>query len=294
MKRLIALFCFFFFLNGLLFASDIELHRNYLVTHPYVTLSDITGEKAANNKPILHFEAGKHILRIKGQKLQKILQKHGCNVKPNHFAYIQFTQKSPIDTTKIKNAIKALYKKHYKAITIKAITITPRAYTTELPQSYSVGFSKKAYLKRDAICFIKTPQNKKLFFSYEVDATLPVIFTRQLIQKGEPLTKLNTEKKSIMLQNFRAMPLQELPPGKYEAKHRLKANRALTQRDVKALYLIKRGSEVTVTLKNDGIVITFSAKAVQNGHLGDKIKVQKSNNKRLYVRVTGKNKAEVE
>ena len=293
MKQLIAFFSLFF-LTSMLYGSEVELHRSYLVAHPYVTLSDITHKKAANNKPILHFEAGKHILRIKGQELQKILQKYGYKVKPNHFAYIQFTQKSPIDTTKIKNAIKALYKEHYKNITIKAITITPRAYTTELPQSYSIGFTRKSYLKRDAICFIKTPQNKKLFFSYEVDATLPAIFTRQLIQKGEPLTKLNTEKKSIMLQNFRAMPLQELPRGKYEAKHRLKANKLLTQRDVEALYLIKRGSEVTVTLKDNGIVITFSAKAVQNGHLGDKIKVQKSNNKRLFVRVTGKNRAEVE
>jgi len=293
MKRFIALFSLFF-LNGLLFASEVELHRNYLVAHPYVTLSDITDKKATQNKPILRFEAGKHILRIKGQELQKILQKYGYRVKPNHFAYIQFTQKSPIDTTKIEDAIKTLYNKHYKSITIKSLTVTPRAYITKLPQNYTVGFAKKSHLKRDAICFIKTPQNKKLFFSYEVDATLPAISTRQLIQKGEPLTKLNTEKKSIILQNFRAMPLQELPLNKYEAKHRLKANKVLTQRDVKALYLIKRGSEVTVTLKNNGIVITFSAKAVQNGHLGDKIKVQKSNNKRLYVRVTGKNRAEVE
>jgi flagella basal body P-ring formation protein FlgA len=48
-----------------------------------------------------------------------------------------------------------------------------------------------------------------------------------------------------------------------------------------------------VSLYGDNMAITFSAKALQDGKVNDIIKVQKSDGKRLKVKVIGKNRAEM-
>ena len=78
----------------------------------------------------------------------------------------------------------------------------------------------------------------------------------------------------------------------YEAKHRLKAGLIVTQRDIQGLYFVKRGSNVVVTLNDSGIEITFSAKALQSGRMGDMISVLHEN-KKIRVKVSGKNRAEI-
>ncbi|MEO1937663.1 MAG: flagella basal body P-ring formation protein FlgA, partial [Sulfurimonas sp.] len=66
-----------------------------------------------------------------------------------------------------------------------------------------------------------------------------------------------------------------------------------TQRDVTGLYLIKRGTQVSVTLEDGGVSIVFSGRALQNGRYGDTIAIRQKNNKKIYVTVTGKNRAKV-
>jgi flagella basal body P-ring formation protein FlgA len=89
------------------------------------------------------------------------------------------------------------------------------------------------------------------------------------------------------------MPILELPKERYEAKHRLKKFTILTKRDVTALFLVRRGTYVTVTLQDEGVNIVFSARAIQNGRYGDTIAVIHNNKKKIYVTVTGKNRVKV-
>ena len=163
----------------------------------------------------------------------------------------------------------------------------------QLPKEYTIGFPRNAYLSHKGIFYIKTPDNKKLFFNYLINAEISVYQTTKEIQKGEELSNFNLQKKSIILDKFKAEPVIELQKNHYEAKHRLKKGLILTQRDIRRLYLVKRGDNVIVTLHNNDLEIVFNAKALQSGRLGETISVLHKNNKKVRVRVIGKNRAEV-
>jgi flagella basal body P-ring formation protein FlgA len=280
----------FFFLFFSATADTLQLQRTYYVEHPYVLLSDIV-KKTKNDVQLFNFAKNKHIFRIKESELRQILLEYGYTPQKQHFAYIEFKQKSPIDTQKLHNALSQLYKRTYKHINITNIDIQPRTYLPTLPKNYTIGFAKNSQLSDRGTCYIKTQKNKKIFFNYHINASLPALFTTKTLRRGEELTKLNTEKKSIMLQKFRALPLQEIRTAEYEAKHHIQKGKLLTDRDVCKLFLIKRGSDVTVTLKENGIFIIFRAKALQSARMGESVRLEQKNGKRLNGIVTGKNRA---
>ena len=276
-----------------LFATN-NLQSNYYIENDFIMLSDIVHVNKENDRKLFNIDKNRHTKRIKKRELLKILHENGFDNLTSKHSYIQFTKESPIDTTFIKNSIKKHYTEKYKNIKISAITLFPTHYMEELPKRYTVHFSNKAHLSNKGILYIKTDDNKKIFFKYKISATVSILFARKNIKKDNELTNVNTQKKSIILDKFKAMPLQGLHVKHYQSKHNIKAGDIITQRDVVGLFLVKRGSSVSVNFNNNAIHIYFSAKALQNGRLGDTISVIKRNGKRIRVVITGKNKAEVQ
>ena len=256
-------------------------------------LSDIVHVNKEEDKKLFTIDKYRHTKRIQRKELLKILKQNGFSNYTSKHSYIQFTKQSPIDTTNIQENLKKFYKQKYRNIEISHISITPTHYLEKLPKNYSVHFHEKAYLSNRGILYIKTDDNKKIFFQYKISAKLPVLITRKYIKKDSELNSINTQKNSIMLNRFKAMPLQDLHVNSYQSKYHLKAGITITTRDVVGLYFVKRGSHISVSLKGNGINIFFSAKALQNGRLGDSIWVMKSNDKKIQVMVVGRNKAEV-
>ena len=87
--------------------------------------------------------------------------------------------------------------------------------------------------------------------------------------------------------------MQFLEYGTIQTKHHIKQNSIITMRDVEALNIVRKNSNVSVSLSSEGISITFSAKALQDGKLNDIITIQKQNKKRLKAKVVGKNRVEI-
>jgi len=284
---------FLLIFSTLVFATN-NLKSNYFIQHDVIMLSDIVHVKKKDDKKLFNIEKYRHSKRIQKDKLLKILQKNGYSNYTSKHSYIQFTKQSPIDIGILQESIKKLYKNKYKNIKISSIIIAPTHYLDKLPKHYSVHFNKRAHLSNKGVLYIKTDDNKKIFFNYEIVTTITVLVARNNIKKDSELSSINTRKNSIILNRLRAMPLQRLHVNKYQAKHNLKTNDIITNRDVIGLYLIKRGSNINVNLKNAGINIYFSAKALQNGRLGDRISVLQKKGKKLKVIVTGRNKAEVQ
>ena len=280
------------FLSINLYATT-YLKSNYYITKDVVMLSDIV-KTPKIDKELYEINQNRYSKRVRAQELLKILKNYGYSDYTSKHSYIQFTKKSPINLNKIKSKLKKYYKNKYKNIRIDSVVVLPMRYTNSLPKSYTVGFTNYSYLSRKGILFIKTDDDKKIFFNYNIAAKVEVYQTRKEINKGDELSNINIKKNSIMLDKFASMPLQEIPNTKYEAKHKLKKATIITKRDVTGLYLIKRGATVNVTLRNGGIIINFSARATQSGRYGDIISVEQNNkNKKIRVRVTGKNRAEV-
>jgi flagella basal body P-ring formation protein FlgA len=286
------LFVSLLLLSFSLFAAQ-ELQKEYSVSSNRVMLSDIIKSPKLDHI-LFNINDERHTKRVKSSELIQKLKLYGYDDFTTHHGYIQFTQKSPINTEQFKNAIKKYYQKEYKNIHFKKIDVQTTKYITELPKDFSIHFSRREYLSHKGFFYIKTLQNKKIFFHYTILATLQVCKARKEIAKGEEISLKNTEKKSIMLDKFRALPLMDLKSSHYEAKHRIKKGSLITKRDIIGLYLVKRGSTVTVTLRDGGVHISFTARALKSGRYGDTIRVVHTNNKKIRVRITGRNRAEVE
>jgi len=279
-------------LSTLLVFAKSELHKEYFILDANVMLSDIV-KNPKEDILLYKINPTRHSKRVKTKEVLQKLQSYGYNDFFAKHAYTQFSQKSPIDTTKLKNELQKYYQKYYPDIKINDIVLKPNRYITSLPSKYTIGFSRNAELSRKGVFYIKTPQNKKIFFNYAIDAEISVYESKKDIKKGEELSFLNTRKKSIMLSKFRSMPIIKLPRAHYEAKHRIKKFTILTKRDISILFLVKRGNRINVTIQDEGVNINFLARALQNGRYGDTIAVMHNNKKKLYVIVTGKNRAKV-
>jgi len=281
---------FLLLFQTLLFSS--ELQHEYIIQNDTVKLSNIVNNPK-KDYILFNINPTRHSKRVKSSELIKKLKNYGYDDFHTKHAYVQFTQKSPIDTTALSKSLMQYYKEKYTNINIEKIEVKPVKYLTHLPSTYTTGFSRNAYLSHKGIMYIKTLHNKKYFFNYRILATLPLYVTTKKVEKGDEISLLNTRKKSIILDKLKDVPLMKLQKSRYEAKHRLKKDTIITQRDITGLYLVKRGSSVTVSITDEGVQITFRAKAVQNGRYGDTILVVHKNNKKIPVIVTGKNRAEV-
>ncbi|MEN8304469.1 MAG: flagellar basal body P-ring formation chaperone FlgA [Campylobacterota bacterium] len=272
--------------------ADVYLKNSYYVKEKEIMLSDIV-KNIENDVKLFDIDKNRYSKRVKSKKILQILQSHGLKDYKSKHAYIQFTKKSPIKTQKIKNAIEKVYKEKYTHIKIKTVSVEPRSYIGTLPQSYETVLKSKSHLSKDGILYIKTDDKKKIFFNYKIDAEVVVYEARNDIKRNIELSNLNSKKKSIILNKFRAMPLQNILKGTLQSTHNIKRGTILTTRDAQGLYLVKRGSNVNVTLSSSNLAISFSAEALQNGRFADIITVIKSNGKKVKVRVTGKRRAEV-
>lgn len=284
-------FIFFILLSSLLYAENI-IQSTYYINSDDIYLSSIIKDPS-NDKQIYKIELGKYTKRVRTKELLKVLKKYGYKNFSAKSRYVKFIKKSPIDTSKIASSIEKYYLDNYKNIDIKEIIVEPRGYLETLPQEYKVEIRRQNYLSRSGILNIKTVDNKKIYFNYRIVANIWIYITKQRIKKDTELSVINTQKKSILLDNFRAKPIEVLDANALQSKHHIKKNKIITSRDIEVLNVVKKNSYVNVSLDSLNMSISFSAKALQDGKVGDTITVQKSDLKRLKVKVVGKNRVEI-
>ncbi len=273
--------------------ANIELEGVYYVDSREVNSSVVTHDEAGSFH-ILTIPQSDYLAKIKSRDLVDMLHKNGYKNYTHKSSYVNFVLKSPIDTSVIKRKLKDYYEKEYESIEIVEIVVEPRAYMDTLPDEYIVDIRERDYLFRDGTISIKTPQNMKYFFNYYVKAYVTVYESRDKIKKDTKLTPLHYAQKKVLLERFRAKPLQNIDNIQLQAKRHIPKGRVITHNDVELLDVVRRDAMINVTMVKEGMVITFSAKALQDAKVNDIIKVQNSNGKILKVRVTGNNRAELE
>lgn len=283
----------FLLLISLALHANEVLKSDYYITSDDINLSVIVPHAKQDNK-LFSLERSRYSKKIKSKELINLLKQHGYPSYTANNRYINFIKKSPIDTTKIEENIRKLYKEKYTEITIKAITVMPRGYIKSLTDKYVVKIQKNNYLARSGTLYVKTTDNKKIFFDYQIEAEVSVYIARTKIKRRNELSLINCKKKSIILDKFDAMPIQKLQANMLESKHHIQEASIITLRDVEQLSIVKRDSIVSVILDEKNIAISFAAKALQDGKLGDTITIEKNDKKRLKAKVIGKNRVEIQ
>lgn len=290
MKMLIKYLISIFLSIGLY--ANTTLKNTYYVDSRIINLSTIL-PTTKNDSEILIIEKNRHSKRIKAKELVKILENHGLKEYKFKGNYVNFILKSPIDMTKIKENIIQYYYEQYDEIDIKNVSVQPRSYIDKLPQDYIVNFRKKDFLSKNATINIKTKKNQKIFFNYTITAFLPIYISKGRIKKNVELSAMNSTRKEIVLDKFRAKPIQNIYDNSLQTKRHINKGKILTIRDIETLNIVRRNAHIGVDLYDNNMIITFSAKALQDGKIGDIIKVQKRDGKKLKVMIIGKNRAEI-
>ncbi|MDF1875466.1 flagellar basal body P-ring formation protein FlgA [Sulfurimonas sp. SAG-AH-194-I05] len=283
----------FFILSFTLNLFSYTLSSTYYIDSKNIKLQHLIPH-AKYNITLYKIDKNNHTKKIKAQTILTLLKQHGFKNIKTSGRYIKFIEKSPIYLDSMKSSIKKYYKEKYLNIIISSLTIIPRRYIQNLPHSYELKLQKNAYLKKSGIFSIKTLNNKRIYFDFFLDAMVEVYETRTPIKKGERISLLNTKRKYIKLDKFRALPINTTHLNKTQVKRNTKINSILNLRDIETLNLVKKGAHVSVRLNNNNISISFSAKALQNGKLRDIITIQKNDKKRLKVKVVGHNQVEIQ
>ncbi len=283
-----------FLLSSVLFAADVMvLEDSYFVDSREVNASIITNDKR-NDFLLLQIPKESYTKKVKTKELLASLKEHGYKNFDSKRSYINFTLKSPIDTSFMEKKLREFYEKNYKEIEIQSITVTPRDFMDTLPKEYTVHLRNRDFLFSSGVLHIKTSDNKKLFFDYDIKAYLSVFISKDAIEKEAQISPISYMPKRILLEKFRDRPLQILEQTSLQAKRHIPKDTILTLKDIESLDLVKKDSTVSVGMFSEGMKIVFSAKALQDGKLDDIIKIQNSNQKILKARVTGSGEAELE
>lgn len=282
----------FIFFPLVLFAS-FELEEVYYIEGRDIDLSVITQDKK-NGFIIGAIDDGRTQKMIKSKDIIELLGKYGYKDFKSKSSYVTFIQKSHLDLSSIKENLVEHFKQNYKNITIQELIIVPRGYLKNLPKEFEVGIEKDAYLSKNGTIFIETPQKRRYFFDYDIKAYIDVYITADNIKKGTNISFQNSAKKTVLLDKLKDVPVQNIDETLFETNKQLPKESIITMRDVVPLKIVKRGSIISVTYDNDGMAITFNAKALQDAKLNDIIKVQNDNKKIIKVRVIGESMAVVE
>ena len=278
-------------LTTTLFSFD-SLESNYFVKKRTILLSDII-PSPQNDQAIYQISMDKYTKRVRTRELIKKLHELGYKKISSKHAYTQFTLTSPISLTKIEDFVRKKYQEIYPTIQIEKIIISPRSYRKSLPKHYTIGLNKRFYLRRDGTLFIKTEDNKKIFFNYLLRAKLPLLQAKEELRRGDELSNLNIKRSTITFTKFRSLPLLDLKKSTYEAKRKIKKGTTLTIRDVMGLQLVRRGENISVTVRDQNIAISFIGKAQRSGRYGETIPVTTNSGKKINAIITGRKTAEI-
>jgi len=278
-------------LSSFLFAKTL-LAPLYLVQTKEIRLSTLV--KNVNNDTVLYtIDTLKHSKRVKSKELLQLLKANGYKEYSAKHSYIKFVQKSPIQTKKIEDFVRRYYQEHYPSMQIEKVLVTPRSYTTSLPKEYTLHMQKQSFLRHKAILILKSYTSRETFFDTFITASLTLLSAKKDIKRNEELSLLNTKKITIHFDKFYALPLMQLSAGSLQAKYFLKKGKYINTRDIRSLFLVRRGTTVNVSLDNSNMSISFVAKAIQNGSYGDIIQVINHKGRKIKVMITGRHQAEV-
>lgn len=269
-----------------------ELRSSYRVEHDTVKSTTLfpTLDKEFE---LFSIPPSKTKKRISSSEIVNAFARHGITVKNARTRYIDFLRDSPIDVAPLEAFIAQKYLARYPTLQIKKITVTPRVYTPKLPADYTAVLSSKTFRSDEGTFYVQSPQSAKLFFDYRIDAVVGVIHAKHTLGRKEELNALNTLMRELPFSSVKSHPLTSLEKP-YRLKHKVKADSPISQRDVENTPLVKRGKNITVEIKSAGVLIQFSAIALQDGGLHDIISVQKPDGQRIKAKVTGLNRVEIQ
>ncbi len=155
---------------------------------------------------------------------------------------------------------------------------TPLSSSAQLApcgQALQVSGGNNANLAHQRLTLTCAAPTWTLVVNVEVQVLLPVLFSTQVIERGDSITAAMLKHQEVdvakAMRSFYQREEQLIGMG---AKRRIRENQQLSQELISLPVLIHRGDKVKVVAGRDGIAASVSGEAQENGAEGELIRVK--------------------
>lgn len=123
-------------------------------------------------------------------------------------------------------------------------------------------------------------RSKKVFFNFQINATIDSLNAVGSIKSGEIIDKNNTTITPIPLTKNLSLPVSAEILGQYEAKSFISGGSSIVASKITPKIIVRKGDILSVDYNNSDISINFSVRAMQDGALGQNIRAQNTQSNR--------------
>lgn len=123
-------------------------------------------------------------------------------------------------------------------------------------------------------------RSKKVFFNFQINATIDSLNAVGSIKSGEIIDKNNTTITQIPLTKNLSLPVSTDILGQYEAKSFISGGSSIVAAKITPKIIVHKGDILSVNYRDNDINITFSVKAMQDGAINQSIRAQNTQSNR--------------
>jgi len=269
-----------------------ELSKNYEYENNIIYSDDLfpTIEKKFE---ILKIPSDQNHYRLDAQVIAKTFELNGISIDSTKTRYVNFTKRSPVDFSPLKQQLASMFTERYPTIRIDDITISSRGYLAALPKNVRGIFDERFYQNGSGTFYYFDEQGIRHYLDYSVRATISVLHSNQKVSRKERLSGFNTLLKPIPFVSFKDIPLTSIPNQPARFRSNVKGGQLLTLRNIETIPLVLKNEKVIVEVQDKGVIVEFGARATQEGALYDIITILKNDGKRAKAKVIGENRVEL-
>ena len=208
-------------------------------------------------------------------------------------------QAKSLENSTIKSAVENKFLELYPALKIKTLTIKALGRAPKKINRYHIEkiTLSAATLKRNhgtfTVLYATKEKKRKRYFKFNLDATLGTYISTHYIKRGQAIGENNVAYQEVPFKNFSSTPIDARYFYDYESKRSIRSGKIITTNDLRRILDIKRGQLVDATLYDGNVVLNFKVKAIEEGNIGDIIKVKRGHYQKFPAKITSKNSVEI-
>ena len=285
-------FIFILLFSTKLFANEVSIYPMYCIVNDQISLRTL-GFDGEDNE-ILNLE-GMRAAKIESKKLYEILTSNFKTYKDKSGGSVVFVKNCQIMDEIQMHFLKAI-SDEYPGISVSDLSISPQ---NKLPANFKDLVFKNIFLSDQnsqkgvfRASFEDVDLSlKSLYFKFSFNAKMPVFIAINSMNTNHILSLLDYQPTMIEFSKWPRDALSGLSAATLITKIQIKSGEILTKRQFNAISLVKKGEILNAVLIEGGVNIIAEVKALEDGNLGDMIKIRTKDNKILEATVSGKGQA---
>ncbi|MGE4295271.1 MAG: flagellar basal body P-ring formation chaperone FlgA [Campylobacterales bacterium] len=231
-------------------------------------------------------------------RLKRLFEEQGIAVE-SAAAIVTVYRVGDLDLQALKTVLREQFLAHYPQMHIAEITVRPQSFIDVAGLELIEVVVAENSLRRNQGTFQAWyGQNgqglKRLFFAYEVAASLQAFAATRQINGGGIVGADNVRETIIAFETLSDRPLAADKLGRVAAKGRIAAGDVIFQNRVALVPDVRKNGRIRVELIESGIRLTFLATAQRDAQIGESVEVKDDAGRSFTVRVISKELARVE